>query len=372
MLRYLWRKAPDAGPKQHVCGPAENMMIKISQRFHGAMRMGEVLHLQGPYISLEQLNRAVALLQRRHPVLRSRLRTHPTKRDCFVLEEDEALRLPVEELARKREEHASFWLQEWPKREKEPINIGEPLAKLWLLQTMENAIRNSLSAVNRVFTVSRLLFSIIYTLMTNRLPIARIPLDEVTFSIDEMDKYCHTEAVYGVLNKEMTTKLLARCRREGVSITSAVTGALSSAAASLVPVKDGQGTIMMIMLSADTRRRCAPTVPNHDFGYYASGIAPFCLRMSALPKTSEDSWQLAQSFGQHTNACVNAGQVLASGLINGKLGSLALRPINMAYLPTYGTSSWGVLPFVEQYDGEWCFDDDVRWRLSSHFCDGID
>ena len=128
------KKAPAADPKQHVCSPTENGMIRVSQRFNGLSRLGEVLHLQGPYISLEQLNGAVARLQRRHPVLRSRLQVHPINRDCFVLEEDETLRLPVEELARKREERASFWLQEWSKREKEPINIGEPLAKLWLLQ----------------------------------------------------------------------------------------------------------------------------------------------------------------------------------------------------------------------------------------------
>ena len=109
-------------------------MIKLSQRCHSVTRLGEVLHLQGPYISLEQLNRAVARLQRRYPPLRCRLQVHPTKHDCFVLEEDEALQLPIEELPRKREERESFWQQEWPKREKEPLNIGDPLAKLWLLQ----------------------------------------------------------------------------------------------------------------------------------------------------------------------------------------------------------------------------------------------
>lgn len=134
MFSCLSKKAPDINPTQHVCSPTENALIKVTRRFHGATRLGEVLYLQGPYISLEQLNKAVARLQHRHPVLRSRLQAHPTNRNCFVFEEDETLRLPVEELARKREERATFWLQEWPKREKEPINIGDPLAKLWLLQ----------------------------------------------------------------------------------------------------------------------------------------------------------------------------------------------------------------------------------------------
>ena len=128
------RKISDAGEKQHVCSATENALIKLAQRFNGLSRLGEVLYLQGPYISLAQLNEAAVRLQRRHPALRSRLRVHPNNRDCFVLEEDENMRLPVEELARKRDERSSFWIQEWGKWEREPINVGDPLAKLWLLQ----------------------------------------------------------------------------------------------------------------------------------------------------------------------------------------------------------------------------------------------
>lgn len=218
--------------------------------------------------------------------------------------------------------------------------------------TMENAIRNSLSAVNRVFTLSRFLFSAIYTIMRNRLPVARLPFGEIDFNIDEMHVKCHTEIVYGVLNKEMTAKLLARCRQEGVTVTSAVTSAIISVTTSLIPVKDSQDTIAIITLSADTRRRCIPPVPNHDLSYHASGIGPFSLRTSTAPKTPEGSWQLAQTYGRHTNACVNAGHILGCGIMTAKAYKMSLGPINMTYMPTYGTSSWGVLPFVEQY-GPW-------------------
>lgn len=219
-------------------------------------------------------------------------------------------------------------------------------------ETMEHAVRNSLSAASRVFAAGRFICSAIYTLMSNRLPVTRVPLAEVDFTINEMDTYCHTEAVYGVLSREMTTKLLTRCRREGVTVTSAVTSAIISAVASLVPIKDGQDTTITIMLSADTRRRCVPPVPNHDFTYHASGIAPFCLRASAVPKALEGSWQLAQTYNRHTNACVNSGQILGCAIIAGKACKMAMRPLNMSYMPTYGMSSWGVLPFVEQY-GAW-------------------
>jgi hypothetical protein len=164
-----------------------------------------------------------------------------------------------------------------------------------------------------------------------------------------MDKYCHSEITYGVLNKEMTTKLLARCRREEVTVTSAVISAVLSATASLVPVKDGQDTIMNIALSADARRRYVSPVPNHDMAYHASGIGPFGLPVSASPKTPEDLWQLARTYAQHMNACVNAGQIFASPLVAGKVLGKLMDPAKMAYIPTYFISSWGVLPFFEQY-----------------------
>ncbi|CAF0981338.1 unnamed protein product [Adineta ricciae] len=186
------------------------------------------------------------------------------------------LQLPVEELPRKREERDRFWLQEWPRREKEPINIGDSMAKLWLLQdpndkddpngfrevvlmcencisdgqsvsnaahpleqdcacmratvalgiSMEAAIRSSLSVVNRILTLSRFSFSTIHTLIANRLPVARVSFAEVDFDINEMDQYCHTEIVHGVLNKEMTAKLLVKCRQKGVTVTPAVTSTI--------------------------------------------------------------------------------------------------------------------------------------------------
>ena len=218
-------------------------------------------------------------------------------------------------------------------------------------ETMENAIRNTLSGFGRMMAMIRFIPPI-FKQITNRLPVTRMPFGEIDFDIREMEKHCHTEAVYGVLNKEMTTKLLAGCRREGVTVTSAVTSAILSTMANLVPPNDTQDMIMFITLSADVRRRCVPPVPNHDLNYYASGIGPFSVRRSAVPKNAEGLWHLAQNYGLHTNACVNAGQILACGMVTAKAYQMMLRPMNISYMPTYNTSSWGVSPFVEQY-GPW-------------------
>ncbi|CAF1672622.1 unnamed protein product, partial [Adineta ricciae] len=68
-----------SGSKQRILGTAENALIETSRQHQGHMKVGEVLHLQGPYISLDMLIAAINRLQRRHPFLRSRLENNSTK-----------------------------------------------------------------------------------------------------------------------------------------------------------------------------------------------------------------------------------------------------------------------------------------------------
>ena len=79
-------------------------------------------------------------LQRRHPFLRSRLKINPTQADSYMMEEDFTLRLPIRELSRKRDIHQNFWYEEWRRREKEPVIIGQPLMEFWLLQVESSEI----------------------------------------------------------------------------------------------------------------------------------------------------------------------------------------------------------------------------------------
>ncbi len=66
----------------------------------GNSKLGEVLHLQGPHISLEMLESTIGYLERRHPFLRSRLKINPTKLDSYLMEEDNTLRLNIYESVR--------------------------------------------------------------------------------------------------------------------------------------------------------------------------------------------------------------------------------------------------------------------------------
>lgn len=134
MFGWIWPKSTVDHSKQRVFGPAENVLMKGSQRYQGLGRVGEILRLEGPYISTEQLNGVLVRLQRRHPVLRSRLQLHPHNPNAFIFEQDDTLRLEVEEISRKRTEHFDVWLNEWRRREKEPTSIGDALIKFWLLQ----------------------------------------------------------------------------------------------------------------------------------------------------------------------------------------------------------------------------------------------
>lgn len=122
--------------KQRIFGSAENALIKTSLQCQGYMRVGEVLHLQGPCISLDRLQSAIRCLQCRHPFLRSRLQINPAETGSHLMEEDQDLRLPIREIARKRENHLNFYCEEFRIREKEPVIIGQPLIEFWLLQVM--------------------------------------------------------------------------------------------------------------------------------------------------------------------------------------------------------------------------------------------
>jgi len=222
--------------------------------------------------------------------------------------------------------------------------------------TMETAIQGSLSMVNRVIKLGRLMLGFMYLRTTNRQPIARIPIANVDFPLTDMVEHCHTEICYGILNKEETQKLVEKCRREGVTVTSAVSSAILCAASRLVESEESRPTALHCAIGVDVRRRCVPPIPNHDLSCLASVMMSFITPTSDIPTTSEGMWQLARAFKQHMKTCIDAGQILAIGMILGKILQKSLGPPNFAELPTCGVSSWGVLSFREQYE---------RWKLVS-------
>jgi hypothetical protein len=142
MVSRFQRNSTTINPKQRVLGSAENALTKTSMLYQGHMKVGEVLHLQGPHISLETLTSAVSLLQRRHAFLRSRLQNNPAKPDSYLMEEDDTFRLKIREISRSRDDHLNFWRQEWRQQEKEPATIGQGLAEIWLLQVQYRLTSN--------------------------------------------------------------------------------------------------------------------------------------------------------------------------------------------------------------------------------------
>jgi hypothetical protein len=220
---------------------------------------------------------------------------------------------------------------------------------------MEEAIRNSLSTFGRFLTLGRFFFTAIYQRSTTSRATARIPLGTVDFPLTEMSDHCHTEHAYGILNVEETQKLKEKCRQENITVTSAVSSAVLSAASTLITTNNNNdATAMTFSVGADARRRCVPPVANHDLAYHVSGIIPFSVPTKDVPTTPTDMWQLARTFGQYMQTSVDAGQVLACGLIMGKIFGRTISTPDSPELPTCGISSWGVLPFQEQYD---------KWKL---------
>ncbi|UJR11506.1 hypothetical protein I4U23_015687 [Adineta vaga] len=394
-------------PKQRLMGAAENALIETSRQHQGHMKVGEILHLQGPYLSLETLTTAVGRLQRRHPFLRSRLQNNPAKLGTYLLEEDDTLHPRILEFSRKHDDRLTFWRQEWQNREKESATVGQGLIEFWLLQdpndrekessskeiaiicehsicdglslstiahelllslsegdidmfatplncplTMEDAVRRSYSTWNRVFTFSKSLVAILRWRVINRRRTARLPLAAVDFPLADMAKHSYTDSFYGRLNKQQTKKLMEKCRQESVTVTSAVSTAILCSASTLVSVDNNQETQLVLAIAADTRRRYVPPMPNHDLSYQVSGTMAYALPTNNTPTVPQGMWQLAKVFGHHVKASVDAGQTLALAMIMGILYQKSLGPPNLAAVPTCGISNWGLLPFQERY-GQW-------------------
>ncbi|CAF2879534.1 unnamed protein product [Rotaria sp. Silwood2] len=218
--------------------------------------------------------------------------------------------------------------------------------------TMETAIQRSLSIVSKVITLGRFIFAALYLRATNRWNIARIPIANVDFPLSDMADNCHTEICYGTLNKKKTQQLLEKCRHEDVTVTSAVSSAVLCAASRLVKSEEDYPSVLHISMGANTRKRCVPPISNHDLSYQVSGIMSFIMPTRDIPTTSRGMWQLAKAFGDYLKTSINAGQIFAIGMIMGKIFQKTLGPPNFAELPTCAISSWGVLPFSEDY-GRW-------------------
>ena len=218
--------------------------------------------------------------------------------------------------------------------------------------TMENAVKETLPAWRRFLTLSKLIYTVLSSEVISRLPNALIPFGKVDFPLSDMIQNCHTEVCHASLNKEETRKLIDKCHQQGVTVTSAVSSAILCASAALVNNVDNTNRRLVLAIAADTRKRCVPIVPNHDLSYQVSAIVAFSMSILNTPTTLEGMWQLARTFAAHLTSSIDAGQILALGMIMDKLYKRNLAPPNLAQMPTCGLSNWGLLPFREQY-GRW-------------------
>lgn len=220
--------------------------------------------------------------------------------------------------------------------------------------TMENAVRASRSTWRGFIMFSKFIVAIVRWRVSNGGMVARIPLTTVDFPLNEMHTHCYTEASYGSLDKEETRKLIEKCHREGVTMTSAISSAMLCVASTLINNNNNgdQATHLTQAIGADTRRRCIPPIPNHDLSYQVSGVLAFTMPARHVPTTTKGMWELAKIYGNHLKTSIDAGQILALATIMGKIYQKNLESFNIAELPTCGISNWGSLPFSEHY-GKW-------------------
>ena len=216
-------------------------------------------------------------------------------------------------------------------------------------KTMEDAVQGSQSKWNAFIATTKFILQALVWRATSGRFIARISAENIDFPLDDMAKHCHTESFYGSLDKNETAKLIEKCHREGVTMTSAISSANLCATATL---KGSSTAKLTCIFAADTRRRCLPPVPNHDLSYQVSGILAFAVSANEIPTTSTGVWQLAKMVRDHLRSSIDAGQILTAGKFFGKAFEKGLKSINLAENPTCVCTNWGSLPFVEHY-GRW-------------------
>ena len=214
---------------------------------------------------------------------------------------------------------------------------------------MENVVQESLSKWNAFVGVTKLIVTALFWRASIGRFIARLPLENIDFPLNDMMKHCHTEIFHGSLSKIETEKLIDKCRREGVTVTSAIGTANLCVAATFISDSTAK---LAYTIAADTRRRCLPPVSNHDLSYQVSGILAFSVSVNETSTNSNGMWQLAKNFQQHIKTSIDAGQILATGKLMGKIYEKSLKSVNVAEAPTCGISNWGCLPFEENY-GKW-------------------
>ncbi|CAF3020754.1 unnamed protein product [Rotaria socialis] len=208
---------------------------------------------------------------------------------------------------------------------------------------MEMAIKRRLSLVAKLVIFGRAMFAAINLGAFNTRSTARIPIANVDFPLADMCNYCHTESCCGILSKDETQKLVDKCHREGVTVTAAVSSAIICTISTVVKSEENYPSTLRMSVSADVRRRCVPPVSNNDLSYQISCIIPIPIPTVNISTTPSSMWQLAKVFGHYVNMSVDTGQVLALGMILGKIFQKILGQQNFAELPTCGISSWGVI-----------------------------
>lgn len=118
-------------------------------------------------------------------------------------------------------------------------------------RTIESAVQGSVSKWSSLVGMVKLIHVALSSRAFNGRLIARLPFGTIDFPVNDMSKHCHTDTSYGTFDKDETQKLVEKSRREGVSVTSAISSAVLSAAGTLV--SDPTGNLVHTIV-ADSRR----------------------------------------------------------------------------------------------------------------------
>jgi hypothetical protein len=391
-------------------GWVENGILRISRERSGAMKVVVVLEVEGRLLPRAALRAALRALQRRHPVLRSRLREDGT--GGYLLQEDLSAELQVQWLPLGADRGAA-WKQAWAREARAKPPVGQLTVKFLALEDaaakatqllfiMDHYFCDGLSVTNMFSELLRLVEAaerapraagagadadplalddaLVGPPLGWQLPMEVLVDRSYPNALVKWAKVVHYIVRYLVLEPKLLQMarpdwsvpasdvfnkctcmphqltvpktelklLLDECKRQGVTMGVAIAAAVAYTARDLTADRAGVDTeYIAVPLALDLRRRYAEAVDQHHLGYHVSSNRNY--RWGVKEARQEGPASFANMWARAKLMGKHYEEFDFAGLRLGVvIGGFFEQPPTYERMATVAISNWGRLDFPEQ------------------------
>mmetsp|Transcript_6047 Transcript_6047/g.7902 ORF Transcript_6047/g.7902 Transcript_6047/m.7902 type:complete len:500 (+) Transcript_6047:183-1682(+) len=320
-------------------GQVEKGIVELSQNMKGAMKVGLLLRLTGPHLDSEKLSFALNVLQKRHPLLRSKLVR--VNQELF-LKEDASLRITVNRYLRK---NPDSYLDVWMERSRIGAQLNTSLLEIHLFEgdsnseadmlfVMDHAFCDGLSITNLSSELLKILsgtedfdtkvslklakpldalcltgldsgfpgsfvrikktFKILVSALLKKTP-AYYPVGTMVKPMDMAEKCtCNPHTV----EVENVKGLLTKCKANKVTLGNLITACFAYEIGQVIKHIGEDDRKLSLSVVADTRKLYASPLEYHHLGFHVSSRQDYQIASESIPDqktlSEEDFWNLAR------------------------------------------------------------------------------